>query len=57
MHEVVIVGELLAIAAILVSLGFVDRRHGPARAPVAHDSRDRALPLADVDAHLGRNRA
>jgi hypothetical protein len=56
MHDVVIIGELLAVAAIVVCLALRRRRHGPARPLLAHHPRPRPLQLARLHAHLGRHR-
>ena len=53
MHDVVIVGELLAIAAIVHVPAVRGRRPGPARPLLAPHPRHRPLQLADLDADLG----
>ena len=56
MHDVVIVGEILAIAAIVMCHAYRGRRPRPARPLLAPDPRHRPVQLADLDAHLGRDR-
>jgi hypothetical protein len=57
MHDVVIIGELLAIAAIVMCLMFVVGGPGPARPLLASDAGAGPVQLPDLDAHLGRDRA
>ena len=56
MHKVVIIGEAVAIAAIVMCT-LRRGRSRPARSILAHDSRNRSLQLADLDVDLGHHRA
>ena len=57
LHDLVIFGELLAVAAIIMCLAVRDGGPRPARPLLASDSRHRAIQLSRLDAELGRDRA